>query len=377
MTTKHSFRLLGISSLGLLLATAVAAQDSSYYYGGLSGGQSTGKLDEEGITSNFLLPGQTITGITRDDKDTAYKAFLGYQFNRYFALEGGYFNLGKFGFTSSTSPTGTLNGEVAVEGINLDMVGTMPMNEQWSLIARLGGQRAKSKGRFSGTGAVILPEQTRSENDSSYKVGVGLQYEVNSSFLVRGEVERYRISDTTGNHANANVYSLSLVFPFGRAAAPAPRVAQAPAYVAPAPRPAPIVVPPPAPPVQRQRVSFSAESLFSFDRALLRPEGKAALDTFVQSLAGTQYNDITVEGHTDRMGTEAYNQALSLERADTVKNYLVTEGRIDPARISAIGKGESSPITTADTCTGNQRSKALIDCLQPDRRVEIEVMATR
>jgi OOP family OmpA-OmpF porin len=377
MNAINPIRLLGITSLGLLFATAVIAQESAYYYGGVSAGQSKGKIDEEGITANFLLPGQTTTAIARDEKDTAYKAFLGYQFNRYFALEGGYFNLGKFGFTSTTSPAGTLEGQVQVEGINLDMVGTLPMTEQWSVIGRLGGQRARSKGTFRGTGAVIAPSQTRNENDSSYKVGVGLQYEVNPSFLVRGEVERYRISDTVGHHGNANVYSVSLVFPFGRSATPAPRLAQAPAYVAPTPMPAPVAVPPVVVEPQRQRVTFSAESLFSFDRSALRPEGKAALDAFVQSLMGTQFNNIMVEGHTDRMGSAAYNQTLSMERADTVKTYLVTEGRLDPAKISAIGKGESSPITQPDTCRGTKRSNALIACLQPDRRVEIEVTATR
>ncbi len=380
MNTIHLLRLMGISSLGLALTSAVNAQDTNYLYGGLSAGQSMSKINEERITSGFLLPAQTTTSIARDDKDTAYKAFLGYQFNPYFALEGGYFNLGKFGFTSTTTPAGTLAGKLKVDGINLDLVGTMPLSEQWAIIGRVGAQRARSRSDFVGTGTVILPAQSRDVKDSSYKAGLGLQYEVNSSFLVRGEVERYRINDTVGNHGHVNTYSLSLVFPFGRSPAPAPRVAQAPAYVAPTPQPE-VYVPPAPPPVavvpQRQRVTFSAESLFGFDKSTLRPEGKAALNTFEQSLVGTEFNNIQVEGHTDRIGSEAYNQKLSMERAEMVKSYLVTEGRLDPAKISAVGKGESSPITLPDACPGTKRNDALIACLQADRRVEIEVTATR
>jgi len=86
---------------------------------------------------------------------------------------------------------------------------------------------------------------------------------------------------------------------------------------------------------------------------------------------------ITVEGHTDRLGSPAYNQKLSLQRAESVKSYLVTPGGIDAAKISAVGKGESVPVTKPGECKGNKPSPKLIACLQPDRRVEVEVIGTR
>ena len=124
-------------------------------------------------------------------------------------------------------------------------------------------------------------------------------------------------------------------------------------------------------------MSFSADSLFSFDKSNVRPEGRAALDKFAADLIGTTYGTITVEGYTDRLGSDAYNQKLSVQRADAVKTYLVDSKGLDPAKISAVGHGESSPVTKPDECRGEKRTPALIACLQPDRRVEIEVTGTQ
>ncbi|MEP6885430.1 MAG: OmpA family protein, partial [Gammaproteobacteria bacterium] len=135
--------------------------------------------------------------------------------------------------------------------------------------------------------------------------------------------------------------------------------------------------PPPPPVIEHRRVSFSADSLFSFDKATVRPEGKAALDRFATELVGTKYGTITVEGYTDRLGTDAYNQRLSEQRAESVKAYLVQSKGIEAAKISAVGRGESSPVTKPGECRGEKRTPALIACLQPDRRVEIEVTGTQ
>jgi OOP family OmpA-OmpF porin len=131
-----------------------------------------------------------------------------------------------------------------------------------------------------------------------------------------------------------------------------------------------------APPV-KHRVSFSAESLYGFDHSNLRPEGKAALDTFARDLQGTDYASVLVEGHTDRLGTTAYNQTLSEQRAEVVKAYLVSDGKLDPAKVSAVGKGETMPHTKPEDCKGKAQTPKLITCLQADRRVEIEVTGTR
>lgn len=169
--------------------------------------------------------------------------------------------------------------------------------------------------------------------------------------------------------------------------APAPAIAPAAAPMAmaapmPAPAPAPMVVAVvvPAPvvaPVQRQGVNFTAESMFGFDRSTVQPEGRSALDPFVGKLAGTQFDQITVEGHTDRLGGEACNQQLSQRRADAVKSYLVSERKVDAGKITAKGLGEGSPVTQTADCKGNAPSAKLIACLKLDRRVDIAVTGRR
>ena len=385
MKTIHVLHLAGLAGLGsLLAATALPAQaqEGGYYYGGISLGQSKSRIDVDRINAGLLGAGLTPTSMSTDESGTAWKLFGGYQINRNFALEAGYFNLGEFGFTSTTTPTGTLNGRIKLQGVNLDLVGTLPLTERLSALGRVGVQYADARDTFSGSGAVTVLNPNPSKSDANYKFGAGLQYEVSRSFLVRGEAERYRINDAVGNHGDVNMYSVSLVFPFGRSAAPAPRAA-APVYVA--PPPAPMVAAPPPPPVvvaaaplppERKRVSFSADSLFTFDKSEVRPDGRQALDQFARDLQGTSFEVITVEGHTDRLGTPAYNQALSNRRAEAVKAYLVGTG-IDAGKISAVGKGESAPVTQTDACKGQKATPALIACLQPDRRVDVEVTGKR
>lgn len=388
MKRNFPLRLLTLAWLGSLMAATALAQEAGYPYGGLSIGRSQAKIDEPRITANLLSGGLTTTGMTRDESSTAYKLFGGYQFNRNFALEGGYFNLGKFGFTSTTVPAGALDGRIKLQGLNLDLVGTLPFSERWSAIGRVGGQYARARDTFSGSGAVQVFAPSPSKSELNYKLGLGLQYEVNRSFLVRAEGERYRINDAVGNHSDINVFSVSLVFPFGREPAAAPRAMAAPAYVAPAQEPvaAPATAiaaapstPPPTPieAPARRKVSFSADSLFTFDESVIRPEGKASLDRLTKDLAGAQFDAVTVEGHTDRLGSRAYNQKLSVRRAEAVKAYLLSSGRLDGAKISASGRGESAPVTKPQDCKGNTATTKLVACLQPDRRVDVEVSGTR
>lgn len=227
------------------------------------------------------------------------------------------------------------------------------------------------------------------KTEVNYKFGAGLQYAFNPSLMMRAEAERYRVNDAVGNHGGVNLFSVSLIIPFGRAPAVVARAPE-PAYVAPAPEPAPAPAPvvvaaapvaPVAPPVvlppERRRVSFSADSLFSFDRSEIRSEGKAELDGFAKQLQSTRFDVVTVEGHTDRLGSTVYNQRLSEQRANSVKTYLVTSGGVDAGKVSAVGKSESTPVTKPEDCKGNKPTPKLIACLQPDRRVDVEVVGTR
>ena len=142
------------------------------------------------------------------------------------------------------------------------------------------------------------------------------------------------------------------------AAAPAPVVAPAPA-AAPAPAPAPA-------PVAASKVTYAADAFFDFDKSVLKPAGKAKLDDIVSKVGGLNLEVIIAVGHTDAIGTDAYNQKLSVRRAEAVKAYLVSKG-IEKNRVYTEGKGEKQPV--ADNKTSEGRAK--------NRRVEIEVVGTR
>lgn len=155
-------------------------------------------------------------------------------------------------------------------------------------------------------------------------------------------------------------------------AAPAPALAPEPVAAAPAPV-EPVVVAAPPPP---QAISFTGDALFAFDKSELKPEGKAMLNELITQLQGVTFDRINVTGHSDRIGSKDYNQQLSERRATTVKEYLVGKD-VASGRIDAQGMGSSQPTVANDECRNTQGSKQTIACLQPDRRVDIEMTGTK
>jgi len=163
-------------------------------------------------------------------------------------------------------------------------------------------------------------------------------------------------------------------------APPAP--AQAPAPVSPVPiapapppkpEPAPVAKPAPKPPAP---LTIGAAELFGFNQATLSPQGRAKLDTEIVERANREYSEIrsvNINGHTDRLGTPQYNQQLSERRAAAVRAYLVSRG-MDVSKIETFGYGKTMPVKA---CPDQKNRKALIECLAPNRRVEIEINGTR
>ncbi len=123
------------------------------------------------------------------------------------------------------------------------------------------------------------------------------------------------------------------------------------------------------------KITIAADALFDFDKATLRPEGRAKLDEVAAKSKEIKLEVIIAVGHTDRIGSDAYNQKLSERRAAAVKTYLVSKG-IDANRVYTEGKGEKNPVTKPGQCVG-PKSKKVIECLQPDRRVDIELIGTK
>jgi OOP family OmpA-OmpF porin len=377
---------LSVLALALMAATCAMA-DNTGWYGGANLGQSQATIDDARITSGLLANGLTAGGINDINRDLGFKVFGGYQYNKYFAVEGGYFDLGQFGFNTSTVPAGTFSGEIKLKGLNLDAVGILPITDKFSVFGRIGVTHIQANDSFVGTGAVNVLNPSPNSRDTNLKVGLGLQYALTDSLTLRSEIERYRIDDAVGNKGDVDLVSVGLVYRFG-AKAPIPVARQftpEPVVLAQAPTPVVVVVPvvvpaqpppPPAPPVP-VKVTLAADSLFDFDNASVKPAGRLELDKLVADLRGVDFDVINVTGHTDRIGSHAYNQKLSTRRAEAVGIYLVESGGIPAQKISAKGVNGSDPVTKPGDCVGTKATKALITCLQPDRRVDVEVAGKR
>jgi OmpA-OmpF porin, OOP family len=145
----------------------------------------------------------------------------------------------------------------------------------------------------------------------------------------------------------------------GKCVAPPPPPVAAPA---PAPAPAPVAAPVPT----SEKVSYSADAFFDFDKAVLKPAGKASLDDLVGKLKDINLEVIIAVGHTDSVGTDEYNQKLSVRRAEAVKAYLQSKG-VEAKRVYTEGKGEKQPVADNKSAAGRAKN----------RRVEIEVVGTR
>ena len=375
-------KLSHIASAIAVLATAAVAQpsfaqsnnDTASLYGGINLGRSRATIDDARISGNLVSNGFAVNSLSDDDRSTGFKAFGGYQFNRNFALEAGVFSLGTFGYHATTTPAGTLHGQAKVRGLNLDLVGTLPINDRFSVFGRAGLTYAEAKDRFTSTGAVVVNNPNPSERAANWKAGVGLQYAFTPALSIRAELERYRINDAVGNKGDIDMASIGLVFRFGAAPSAAPRAAAAAPAMAEAPAPevalAPSAPPPvPAPVAQTpasEKVTFASDALFDFDKSVIKPEGRTRLDELTTRQRGVAVEAIIATGHTDSVGGERYNDRLSLRRAEAVKAYLLSLGA-EATRIFVEGKGEKQPVANNATAEGRTQN----------RRVEIELVGTR
>ena len=258
--SKYSItgRRLGLAAfavLGTVASSWVIAQDSTTGpYIGANLGTTRAQFNNDSINSTLAGQGFTVTSRTEDNSSTGYKLFGGYQLNRNFAVEGGYFDLGRFNYTVNTTPLGSFSSDMRVRGLNLDLVGILPLSDQFSVFGRAGAAYAQSRSSFARTNPLLLINSPTSRNETNLKLGLGMQYALTEALALRAELERYRISDPVRNRGHIDMASIGLVYRFGGkvqtpvAQAFVPVVSAPPPPPPPAPRAAPVVVAPPPPP---------------------------------------------------------------------------------------------------------------------------------
>jgi OmpA-OmpF porin, OOP family len=355
-----------VGTLGLVgfaaMNSPLAVAEEPHWYGGVSVGQSRARIDDSQITSKLLGSGLSTSSMADENRDFGYKLFGGYKFNKNFAVEGGYFNLGEFGFTSTTNPTGSLTGRLKVQGLNFDAVGTLPLANDFSVFGRVGLQYAQTKDNFTATGQVVVLDSNPSTSQANIKIGAGVQYDVGQpgGLSVRGEWERYRINDAVGTRGDIDMLSVGVVYLFGgEKPAPAPQAAPRVVEVAPV-----VLVVVPIPPVRTEQYCSILDLHFEINKNTVQRESDEKIDTLVTFMRKYPNTTAVIEGHSDEVGPTADNMLLSQRRAENVVTYLAGHG-IDRSRMKAIGFGETRPIADNTTEIGkrlNRRVDAIIAC---------------
>ncbi len=288
---------------------------------------------------------------------------------------------GGLGYNRATEDTGIAgaSGKYKQTTLGLDALYMFSRsNFRPFLLAGVGAARNKLDYDYAGAAG------RRTKTSWLGNVGFGAQYLFSDSFGFQADLREQWSRAPLGRTAlgaadetdtvASTLLNIGGIFRFG---APAPVVAAAAPEPAPMPiaepAPAPIAEPTPAPAAKcvptTDTIVISAENLFAFDKANLQKEGKAALDEAAAKIkANPEVKAVIVTGHTDRLGSDSYNQKLSERRAKQVTDYLVAQG-VDRSTITSSGKGQSDPVVQ---CEGTEKTKKLISCLAPNRRVTIQ-----
>lgn len=350
-------------------------------YIGAGIGYSVADLEQQKIEDGVC--GGSCPTYSDDENDWGFKVFGGYLINEHFAIEAGYFNVGKFTYHAADS-LDSMNGEYKMYGGNLDLLFHLPLSESVSLTARGGVLYAQVKEEYDGVdGSILFPGDATGgsyeNSDVGFKYGVGVQFDLSPKWGLRAEWENYHVEEALSAGADLSLFSLGMVYRFGTEEEPPPpppepvvieKVVEKPVVVekevikevvkeveVPA---EPVVVVTPAPPAER--VVLASDALFDFDKSAIKAEGRASLQDLANKLQ--QDDKLIITGHTDSAGSELYNLRLSQRRATAVKNYLLELG-VAESQMQTRAKGESEPV--ADNATAEGRSA--------NRRVEIEIIA--
>ncbi|WP_421223359.1 OmpA family protein [Aeromonas sp. 602293] len=285
---------------------------------------------------------------------TALSLFGGYNFTENLGAEIGYLSTGDWDISGH---------DFNSKGATLSVIGRLPLSEMFSVFAEGGGY-------------IYHVESSNGGDDNLAPLaGLGVTARLHDWVDLQARY-RYlvRVGDDPDND-KANSGTQRWVSDISTATLEVVIHPNRSQPTEPAPTPAPVVIPPPPaePEMVDQTFNLSSDVLFAFGKADLKPEGMSALDALYQQIVDVQPKDgsAVVMGYTDRIGSDASNQRLSEARAQTVADFLINKG-LPADKVSIQGNGESNPVT-GNQCDDIKARTALIDCLGPDRRVEVRV----
>ena len=330
--------LVALAVLGAVMGSSVYAAEGGTGYIGLKGGWSH-------VMGHESRWEDTLNRKTSNDFD--FGLYGGYNIVDYIGVEAGYDYLGKF------ANKGVHNGknlnDYFVHGAELAVVPSIPLSEDSDIFFKLGSLFVNVKDD--------VVNHTASK--AAPLLGAGTRIGLGNDFLLRLEyLYAHKIVDKSdyGYAPNLQTLSLGLEYKFG-GAAPAPVVEEVKA-------PETVIV--------NENITLDAAALFKFNSFELSDNGKSQIATETQKIRDNDLKDINirVEGHTDRIGSDKYNMDLSKKRAQSVVEEFVANG-VDQSVISAEGYGKTRPVTGSE-CDGIKNRKKLIECLAPDRRVEVK-----
>ncbi|KAB7654179.1 porin OmpA [Plesiomonas shigelloides] len=345
---KKTAIALALAGMAFAASTQAAPQEGTWYTGAKLGWSNYFSTEKN---QDFFGSDNVLSRSTHFSKNSlGGGVFGGYQVNPWFAVEMGYDYLNKLKND---------NGDLRTQGIQLSGKFSYPVMQDLDLYTRLGamGYRADMKGNTEAS------DFNRHETGVRALAAVGAEYAFNDNWAGRLEYQytnKLGNSNQVGASADNGLLSFGVSYRFGQTveAAPAP-------------------VPAPAPEIETKRFTLTSDVLFNFGKATLKPEGQQALQKMYAEIQNMGLKDKTavIIGYTDRIGSDAFNMKLSQERAQSVASYLESLGA--PANMLTVeGRGKADPVT-GNKCDGIKNRNALISCLAPDRRVEIEVQGVK
>lgn len=355
---KKTAIALAIASLAAASVAQAAPQENTFYAGAKAGWASFHdgytQVEEEGFGSKT--------------NSVTYGVFGGYQIlnrnNTGLAVELGYDDFGraKIREAGETVAKHTNHGAHLSLKPSYDLGGLTPVLAGLDVYAKVGAALVRSDYKFSNTTAALNDYGLVREHSlkTSLLLGGGLEYAITPELALRVEYQWLnnvgKLKDAVGNRVDytPEVHSVSagLSYRFGQGYAPVA-----------------------APEVVNKTFTLNSDVTFAFAKATLKPEAASTLDGIYGEIAQVANPAVNVNGYADRIGNDAYNLKLSQRRAESVANYLVSKG-VNAGSVTATGFGEANPVT-GQTCDAVKGRKALIACLAPDRRVEVQVQGNK